>query len=428
MPSAIGASRSGAGRSPVADRSLWSMVGAVGHAASPPSPTSFGIADLSRRRRAGMIVVRAVIPSSNPIGGAWLADGLALRLDGVDLDLGSSGPRAARPRPAAPTAASPSTSPSSASATRRDSSDSSVNSRSAGRSFSDLQPEELEKVRGRSVKKGPPRLVLLAEDANQIALEEELECRSAVDSSDLVDLRARDRLPVRCNRKRFDLGARQLDRALARELPDERRELNARPKEPTARNLVEHDPASRVVRLQLAQERSDLLERRRGHLGQLTGRHGLVGREDERLEEASKMLACEIAGLLDLVAMAVAVAVAVAVAKAEVEVRTRARGLRGVLRVLARASPSPSSMPSAGDRVSGVGRGVACEFGSPRTRLPLLRAGTARDRSSCTSSSALRALALLALASSSRPSTAAHRRLAHVLVGSERRWGGIAPP
>ena len=58
------------------------------------------------------------------------------------------------------------------------------------------QPEELQEVRGRSVEQRSTWLVLLAEDADEVPLEEHLQHGAAVHAANVVDLRPRDGLPV----------------------------------------------------------------------------------------------------------------------------------------------------------------------------------------------------------------------------------------
>src|SRR5690606_4425600 len=77
-----------------------------------------------------------------------------------------------------------------------------------------LEIEKLEKLWRRSVQDGPPRFVLLAHHANQLALEQGLEHGPGVDPAHIVDLRARDRLAIGDDRHRLELGARQADRTL----------------------------------------------------------------------------------------------------------------------------------------------------------------------------------------------------------------------
>ena len=124
-----------------------------------------------------------------------------------------------------------------------------------------LQPEELEEVARRAVNQGPSGLVALAEDAHEIALEQELQHGAAVDAAHVVDLGTRDRLPVRDDRERLDLRAREAHGLLLREVADERRVLRARAEDPAAGHLVEVHAARRVVVLQLGEELLHLLLR-----------------------------------------------------------------------------------------------------------------------------------------------------------------------
>jgi len=59
-----------------------------------------------------------------------------------------------------------------------------------------LEVHELEEAVGRAVEEGTARLFLLADDAQELTLEERAEHRTGVDAADLVDLGARDGLAV----------------------------------------------------------------------------------------------------------------------------------------------------------------------------------------------------------------------------------------
>ncbi len=192
------------------------------------------------------------------------------------------------------------TSPRVASATRRESSLSSVNSLRVGRILQRLEREEREERGRRSVEQRPPGLVLLAEDAHQVALEQELQRGAAVDAANVVDFRARDRLAVGDDGERLQLRARQPHGTLARELADERRVLDARAVEPAAGDFVEHDAARRVRLLELRQRLAHLLDGRRRQPGELTRLHGPVAREHQRFEKTAQVRARELARRLDL--------------------------------------------------------------------------------------------------------------------------------
>src|SRR5439155_26472600 len=58
------------------------------------------------------------------------------------------------------------------------------------------QVEQVEKFLRGAVEERPPRLVLLAEDADQLALEERLGDGAAIDAAQVLDLRPRHRLPL----------------------------------------------------------------------------------------------------------------------------------------------------------------------------------------------------------------------------------------
>src|SRR5262249_3160369 len=145
--------------------------------------------------------------------------------------------------------------------------------------------EEFEKRRRRSVKKRTPRLVLLSEDLHEIALEQELEHRAAIDAANVVDLGTRDRLAIREDRERLHLRAREAHRFLLREIAAERPELRVRSEEPTAGDFVELHAARRKFALQLRENRARFFQRRARGLRELVRLDRLVAREDERFDE-----------------------------------------------------------------------------------------------------------------------------------------------
>ena len=133
-----------------------------------------------------------------------------------------------------------------------------------------LQPEQLQERRARAVEDRPARLVLLAEDADEIALEQQLEHRAAVHAADVVHLGPRDRLPIRDDRERLDLRTREAHRLLARHVSHERRVHGARAEDPAAGDLVELYAATLVLFAQLLEHLRDLPRRRARELADLS--------------------------------------------------------------------------------------------------------------------------------------------------------------
>ena len=151
--------------------------------------------------------------------------------------------------------------------------------------FHRFEPEELQKLRRGSVKQRTTGLVFLPEDADQIALEEQLEHGPRVDTANVVDLGARDGLPVGEDGERLDLRARELHRLLLGEIAYERRVGSARAEDPAARDLVELHAAVRVADLELAKQVLHVLQGRRRRLRQLGRFDRPITREHERLEQ-----------------------------------------------------------------------------------------------------------------------------------------------
>ena len=156
-----------------------------------------------------------------------------------------------------------------------------------------LEAEEVEEVIRRAVDERSARLVALAEDPDEVALEEDLEHRAAVDTAHVVDLRAGDGLSVGDDRDRLDLRAGELHRPLLREIADARRVLRVRPEDPASGDIFEMDPARGVVLPQLIEQLRDLLQRRRRELREVLRLDRRVARKDERLEHPAQVPALD---------------------------------------------------------------------------------------------------------------------------------------
>ena len=156
-----------------------------------------------------------------------------------------------------------------------------------------LEPEELEEMAGGAVDQRSPGLVPLAEDAHEIALEQQLQHRTGVDAAHVVHLGPRHRLAVGDDGKRLHLRAREPHRLLLGQVTHERRVLRAGPEHPSACYFVEVHTARRVVLLQLDEELLHLLLRRVRELRELARLDGAVRCEDERLEEPAEVRALE---------------------------------------------------------------------------------------------------------------------------------------
>ena len=152
------------------------------------------------------------------------------------------------------------------------------------------EAEEVEELPGRAVQHRPTDLLLLAEDADQRAIHQELERGARVHAADLVDLGARDRLAVRDDRERLELRARQPHRPARDQLLDPHRVGRLGAELVAARDLREHEAAVLVVGLDVLER---LLEpadvRHAGQLAESLERDRLVAGEHERLDEVLEL-------------------------------------------------------------------------------------------------------------------------------------------
>ena len=123
------------------------------------------------------------------------------------------------------------------------------------------QVEELEKAHRGAVQQRSPRLLLLPDDLDQLALEQRLEHRAAVDATHVVDLRPRDRLAVGHDRQRLDLRATEPGRLRLQHLLHPHRVLRVGPKLKAARDLGQHHAALRRHRHQVLEGQLDLVLR-----------------------------------------------------------------------------------------------------------------------------------------------------------------------
>ena len=101
------------------------------------------------------------------------------------------------------------------------------------------QREVLEKDWGRAIHERTTESLTTANNVDQTALVQRLEYTADVDATDLFDLRAADRLPVRDDRQRFECGARETRRT--------RRELRIAQRRPFATLEISRDAASEAA-------------------------------------------------------------------------------------------------------------------------------------------------------------------------------------
>lgn len=121
------------------------------------------------------------------------------------------------------------------------------------------QPEELEEGRRRGQGVGRPGSSLRPIDSDEVAVEEHLERRARVDTSHVVDLGARDGLPVRDDRGTVSTCGADPSRASPGESLTKGAVGRARSELPRARDLVEVDAAGRVsARSSLRRRRTSL--------------------------------------------------------------------------------------------------------------------------------------------------------------------------
>src|SRR4029078_12102322 len=114
-----------------------------------------------------------------------------------------------------------------------------------------LEAEELEKSSRGSIQERPACGFLLAEDADEIALEERAKDGAAIHAADVVDVWARDGVAIRDERCALELGAREAHRLLADEIANEGRVRDVRSEGVAARDFFQLDAAARVLGLQL---------------------------------------------------------------------------------------------------------------------------------------------------------------------------------
>ena len=109
--------------------------------------------------------------------------------------------------------------------------------------------------------------IFFADDADQIALEQDLEHGAAIDTSDLVNLRSCDGLPVREDGERFDLRAAELYGLELRCVANERGVHGVGAKHPAAGDLLELDAATSVLGHEIGKNRLGFLGRCRCSFG-----------------------------------------------------------------------------------------------------------------------------------------------------------------
>ena len=112
---------------------------------------------------------------------------------------------------------------------------------------------------GGSVEQRAAWLFFLAEHANEVAVEQVAEHRSAIDTSDVIDFGTSHRLPVRDDRERFELLPGHADWFLPRDVSHGRGELWIREERPATVRLDELDAARLVLLRQLVEEGRKLL-------------------------------------------------------------------------------------------------------------------------------------------------------------------------
>ncbi len=150
-----------------------------------------------------------------------------------------------------------------------------------------LQREELEELAGGAVEDGPARLLLLAEDLDELPLQQRLHHRAAVDAADLLDLGAGHRLPVGDDGQRLERGAGEPLRLHLEEAAGEGRVVGRGAELPAARHLVEHDAARplAVVAGELVERLLDPLRLDAGGLPDLLDGERPLGQEEQRLDD-----------------------------------------------------------------------------------------------------------------------------------------------
>src|SRR5512133_3400745 len=160
-----------------------------------------------------------------------------------------------------------------------------------------LQGEELQELAGGPVQDGAPRLLLLPEDLDELPLQERLHDGAAVDRADLLDLRPRDRLPVRDDRERLERGAGQPLRLDPEEPAGEVRVEGRRPELPAAGHLVQDDAADplAVVARELIERLGQPLLVDPGRAPELLDAERPLGDEEERLDDRADPLGREAA-------------------------------------------------------------------------------------------------------------------------------------
>ncbi len=149
-----------------------------------------------------------------------------------------------------------------------------------------LQVEELEELDGRAVQQRTPRLLLLAHDLDQLALEQDLEHRAAVDAAHVIDLRARHGLAVGDDRQGLELRTAEPRGLGLKQLLNPLRVVWVRAELEAAGDLPQHDPLRIHVDLQLLERELDLILRRVVEdLAQVLDRQRLARGEQQALDD-----------------------------------------------------------------------------------------------------------------------------------------------
>ncbi len=157
------------------------------------------------------------------------------------------------------------------------------------------QVEELEELLRGAVQQRPARLVALADDLDQVPLEQRLDDRAAVHPADVLDLGPGHRLAVGDDRQRLERGAGEPLRLDLEEAAHELRVGRVGAKLPAARDLVQDDAAHPVaiVALKLLELLVDDLDGQARHLAYRLLAQRLVGHEQQRLEDGANPLGRE---------------------------------------------------------------------------------------------------------------------------------------